>query len=398
VAPAVQTGLDVLRAEGFRRLRGRRLGVLCHAASVDGQLAHLLELFGAAGLDVRRVFMPEHGLTGAAQDMQPVEALPVSAGAGRAELVSLYGAGPASLRPPAGSLVDLDLLVADLQDVGCRYYTFAATLRYCLEACGRAGVAVLVLDRPNPLGGLRLEGPLLAEACRSFVGAFTVPVRHGLTLGELARQALREGVAAELEVVAARGWRRADGFERTGLPWVLPSPNMPSLETAVVYPGTCLLEATELSEGRGTTRPFELVGAPWLDGARLAREAEALGLPGVRFRAASFQPTFHKHAGRVCGGAQLHVTERQAFRPVWTGVRLLQLVRRLAPERFAWRAAPYEFVGERPALDLLIGAPELRLALERDADLAPLAQRWEAECAAFAEARRPWLLYPEEAP
>jgi len=395
VAPAVQTGLDALRTEGFQRLRGRRLGVLCHAASVDGGLVHLLDLFGAAGLDVRRVFTPEHGLTSAAQDMWPVSA---TARTGRAELVSLYGASPASLRPPAGSLVDLELLVADLQDVGCRYYTFAASVRYCLEECARAGVPLLLLDRPNPLGGLRLEGPLLTDACRSFVGAHAVPVRHGLTLGELARQALREGVAAELEVVPARGWRRADGFERTGLPWVMPSPNMPSLETATVYPGACLLEATNLSEGRGTTRPFELVGAPWLDGARLARELEAAGLPGVRFRATTFQPTFHKHAGQACGGVQLHVTDRQAFRPVWTGARLLQLARRLAPDRFAWRAEPYEFEAARPALDLLSGSPALRLAVEQDADLAPLAERWEADCAAFAEARRSLLLYPEEAP
>jgi len=193
--------------------------------------------------------------------------------------------------------------------------------------------------------------------------------------------------------VPARGWRRADGFPRAGLPWVQPSPNMPTVDTALVYPGACLLEATNLSEGRGTTRPFELLGAPWLGG--LAGELATLGLPGVRFRPASFQPTFHKHAGQVCHGVQIHVTDSLAFRPFWTGLRVLEAARRLDPARFAWREAPYEFVDDRPALDLLAGDPAARLALEQGGDLAPLGRAWEAECEAFREARRPWLLYPE---
>ncbi|RME26627.1 MAG: DUF1343 domain-containing protein, partial [Deltaproteobacteria bacterium] len=247
------------------RLKGRRLGVLAHAASVDRNLLHIVDLLNASGIEPRVLFAPEHGLFGAEQDMVPVAGTRF----GKIPVVSLYGSSVEQLRPPRDALSEIELLVVDLQDIGSRYYTYAATMRYCLEECSRSGVGVLVLDRPNPLGGIRMEGPLLAPGLRSFVGEFEVPVRHGLTIAELARCAVSEGIDVELDWVPMKGWKRSMWFDDTGLPWVMPSPNMPSLDTAIVYPGMCLLEATNVSEGRGTTRPFEIFGAPWLDGRQL---------------------------------------------------------------------------------------------------------------------------------
>jgi uncharacterized protein YbbC (DUF1343 family) len=389
--PRVASGLDVLRSQGFERLRGRRLGVLCHPASVASDLTHLLDLLARAGLDVRVVFGPEHGLQGQAQDMQAVG--PGPGGRSGPHQISLYGDSEASLHPPAGSLDEIDLLVVDLQDIGSRYYTFAVSMRYCMQACAAAGVAVLVLDRPNPINGRDREGPLLEDACRSFVGGFGVPVRHGLTLAELARLAVAEGIGVELEIVEMQGWLRRMWFDSTGLPWVLPSPNMPGLDTATVYPGACLVEATNLSEGRGTTRPFELIGAPWLDGRALAAGLGALGLPGVAFRPAIFAPTFHKHAGQACHGVQLHLTDRDAFQPFLTGACLLQQARAQNPERFAWRAEPYEFVDDRPAIDLLAGSAGLRRAIEACSDLPALAEQWCQAMPAFEQGASPSLLY-----
>lgn len=385
----VLTGLDVLIAEGFRRLRGRRLAVLAHPASVDRDLIHILDHLLGHGMDVRVLLGPEHGFSGHAQDMIPIEA----GARGALSVFSLYGQTEQSLRPPDESLTDCDALVVDLQDVGTRYYTFAVTMRYCLEACARLGRPVIVLDRPNPLGGVLREGPVLEDACRSFVGGFGVPVRHGLTLGELARLAVREGVGVDLEVVAVQGFERGHWFDETGLPWVLPSPNMPTLATATVYPGGCLLEATNLSEGRGTTRPFELVGAPWLDGRRLALDLNRAGLTGVGFRPCNFQPTFHKHRGQICEGVQIHITDRATFEPFLCGALLLQAARRQDPGQFALRADAYEFVANRPALDLLAGGSALREALLADLDVRDLAPAWRRAAAAFGEEARAWLMY-----
>ncbi len=288
--PVVKTGLDIFRERGIASLRGRRLGVVAHPASVASDLTHLVDCLLERELDVRVLMGPEHGVRGDAQDMQALAHhtdrrtnLPV---------ISLYGDTPESLRPSAAVLADLDVLLIDLQDIGSRYYTFAATMRACLEASAGTNIQVMVLDRPNPLNGLTCEGPPLEDGFRSFVGAFAVPVRHALTIGELALVAKSEGLDTDLTVVAMEGWRREMWFDETGLPWVLPSPNMPTLDTAVVYPGSCLIEATNLSEGRGTTRPFELLGAPWLAPLTLSADLEAAGLPGVRFRPMTFVPTF----------------------------------------------------------------------------------------------------------
>jgi uncharacterized protein YbbC (DUF1343 family) len=389
----VRTGLDVLRDDGFRPLRGRRVGLVCHPASVDSHLRHVADLFaGAEGVTLAALFGPEHGFAGTAQDL-----IGVGDGTeGALHVHSLYGSSFESLKPTAEQLSGLDALVIDLQDIGSRYYTFQATMLYCLEACAANGVAVVVLDRPNPLGGVAVEGPALRAGYDSFVGPHNIATRHGLTMGELARLYRKARVPdVRLEVIACDGWRREMYFEQTGLPWVLPSPNMPTVETAAVYPGMCLIEGTNLSEGRGTTRPFELVGAPWIDPRALAARLEGEKLPGVRFRPAHFRPTFQKFASRDCGGVQLHVTDRGAFRPVRTGLAVLTAMRELSGTRFAWRTEEYEFVSDRPAIDLLFGSDRERRAIEAGAPWREIAAAWEPEEAAFAEARREFLIYPE---
>ena len=401
----VQSGLDVLCEDRLDLLRGRRVGVLCHPASVASDLTHIVDRLIEVGVRPSRLYGPEHGVRGEAQDMIGVDddhdrrtGIPV---------VSLYGETFESLAPSASDLAGIDVLVVDLQDVGSRYYTYIWTMVLAMEAAFRSGVAVIVLDRPNPLGGLGIEGGTVGEAYESFVGLGAIPVRHGLTIGEVARLRLpgmpwggarfARPIEGDLTVVPMRGWRRAMNFVEAGLPWVMPSPNMPTPATALVYPGQCLFEATNLSEGRGTTRPFEIVGAPFLDGydwvAALTEMARReLPLPGVRFRPLSFRPTFHKFAGRSCGGVQLHVTDRAAFRPYATGIALIASAQRLAPAEFRWRTEPYEFVADPPAIDLLTGGGDVRRAVDAKAPLGELIAtfaRFERE---FAEQRRPALL------
>jgi uncharacterized protein YbbC (DUF1343 family) len=307
-------------------------------------------------------------------------------------MVSLYGDRVESLSPTEEQLRGLDALVIDLQDVGSRYYTFGATMLLCLEAASRYKLLTVVLDRPNPLGGEAVEGPELQPEYRSFVGFHPVVTRHGLTLGELAQLYHHErGLTGALQVIRCDGWQRDLDYDQTGLPWVLPSPNMPTLETAFVYPGQCLLEGTRLSEGRGTTRPFELCGAPWVHARQLVARLREEALPGVAFRPAWFRPTFHKFAGQTCAGVQLHVTDRSAFRPVRTGLAVLAALRDLSGEAFAWRKEPYEFVTDRLAIDLLFGSDRERKALEKGDSAAQIARQWESEEETFR--RRPYLLY-----
>jgi uncharacterized protein YbbC (DUF1343 family) len=396
---AVRSGLDVLVGEEFRRLKGLRVGLLAHPASVDRRIRHVLPLMHAAGVKLVALFGPEHGITGEAQDMIAVEE---SAGARDpltgARVFSLYGTREASLRPTADMLAGLDVLVVDLQDVGARYYTFAATMGYAMEVAAQVGLRVLVLDRPNPLGGRAadIEGPPVDPAHRSFVGAYDLPIRHGLTIGEYARY-VRTLVGLEtkleLEVVAMEGWSRGMDFEATGLPWVLPSPNMPTVDTAWVYPGQCLLEGTNLSEGRGTTRPFELCGAPFLDGAAWAARAQAAIGPGAVLRPTAIRPTFHKHAQQRSGALQIHVVDRWAVRSVRLSVALLEAARALAPEAFQWRGEAYEFVGDRLAIDLLFGSDGPRRMLGAGARTDDIVASFAENERAFAVARAPHLLY-----
>ena len=392
----VRTGLDNLLDPGSRLAGlapGATVGLIAHPASVDSSLRHTVDrILEDRRLRVVRLFAPEHGVRGEAQDMEtvteiedPRTGLPV---------VSLYGAEEGSLRPTAESLAGLDAVVYDLQDVGSRYYTFVYTLSYVMETCALAAVPVVVLDRPNPIGGTAVEGPVLEPRLASFVGRYPIAVRHGMTTGELAamfNQAF--GIGADLRVVPMTGWRRRQYFEDTGLPWVAPSPNMPTVETAVLYPGGCLVEGTNLSEGRGTTRPFELVGAPWLDGHALARAMEKERLPGVGFRATAFTPTFHKHAGLLCHGVQVHVFDRRRFPAFLSYLLLIQQARRQDPARFAWRDPPYEYEYVKRPFDILCGTDAVRRAIEGGVSPKRLGAGWRRERAAFGRRRAKHLLY-----
>jgi uncharacterized protein YbbC (DUF1343 family) len=395
---SVLTGLDVLAAQHFAPLRGRKVGLVAHPASVDSRLRHAIELFSnAPGLTLTAIFGPEHGLMGQAQDLIHVaEHESGGHGAEAVRLHSLYGTNAASLRPPADSLRGLDALVIDLQDVGSRYYTFQATMLYCLEAALPLGLPVFILDRPNPIGGTAVEGPALQPGFESFVGCADLAIRHGLTMGELARLYVRErGLhGASLTVIECQNWRRGMAFAETGLPWVLPSPNMPTPDTALVYPGACLVEGTNLSEGRGTTRPFEIMGAPWLAGQAFATRLNAAGLPGVSFRPLTYRPTFQKHAGKDCGGVQIHVTDRAAFQPVRTGYAFLQIARSLSPADFQWRTEIYEYVTNPIAIDLLFGSAREREAIGQNVPWQDACRSWEQEEAAFRARRAESLLYP----
>mgnify|MGYP001573307542 CR=1 FL=1 len=386
----VLTGLDRLLASHLSRIRGGRLGLLCHQASVNRDLDYAVDLIGSIrGARLTALFAPEHGLWGAAQDHAAIAA--ARDPATRLPAHSLYGRRRA---PSPAMLRGLDTLVCDLQDVGARYYTFVWTMALAMDACARAGVRMIVLDRPNPLGGDRLEGNVLDPRFASFVGLYPLPVRHGMTIGELALYLnARHGLRCALDVIPMSGWRRAMLWEETGLAWVPPSPNMPTPDTARVYPGACLIEGTNLSEGRGTTRPFEWVGAPFIDAHDLAGALNAEGLPGVHFRPCRFQPTFHKWKGRSCGGVQFHVTDRHRFKPYLTGLALIATARRLCPGHFAWRKPPYEFEKRQLPIDILCGTDVIRRQIEAKRPLDRIEAAWQPALAAFQRSRRPHLLY-----
>jgi uncharacterized protein YbbC (DUF1343 family) len=385
----VATGLERLLAGDGPDLRGRKLGLIANPTSVDRDLNHSIDRLRGAGLDLVALFGPEHGLRGDAQDMIAVDGESRDRHSGL-PVHSLYGTREESLAPRPEQLAGLDAVLFDIQDVGSRYYTYVWTLVLAMRACARAGVEVIVLDRPNPIGGELVEGGAIEPGFESFVGLLSVPNRHGLTSGEIARMA-RETIDVALTVVEMAGWRRAMRYSDTCLPWVLPSPNMPTEDTALVYPGMCLVEGSELSEGRGTTRPFEIAGAPFVDGHALA--AALAELPGARFRPLVFTPTFHKHAGLACGGVQIHVTDARAFRPYLTGVAFLRAVRALWPAELAWRTRAYEFVDRIPAIDLLCGSSAVREGIDGGASLSDLAATWAAGERAFAAERAAWTIY-----
>ncbi len=372
--------------------RGSRTGLLLNPASVDGHFSSARDrVADALGSDLVALFGPQHGVHADVQDnmvetahgRDPVLGVPVW---------SLYAR---TRKPTPEMLAGLDVLLVDLQDVGTRVYTFVWTLRLALEACAEAGVRVVVLDRPNPLGRA-VEGNLLRPEWSSFVGMEPIPMRHGLTPGELALWFRdRRGVSCDLDVVPVSGWDPRALWPATGRPWVMPSPNMPTFATALVYPGTVLLEGTNASEGRGTTRPFELLGGPWVDGEHLARRLEALGIQGAAFRPTAFQPTFQKWAGRTCGGVQIHVTDPTSFRPYRAGLAVLKVLwDEYRTEGFGWRDPPYEYETERLPLDLLLGDRRLREGLEAGTSLGELEGLWEGDEEVWRQTTRDFLLYP----
>lgn len=378
------SGLDILLAQNCALLKGKRIGYVCNQASITRNgvlgLDALIARQTVDGFEIGAVFGPQHGIWGHTQDnmiewegyRDPRTGLP---------FFSLYGE---HREPTDAMLAGLDLLVIDIVDIGARYYTFIWTMTLCMKACARLGVPVLVLDRPNPIGGTQVEGTVLDPEYASFVGLYPLPMRHGLTAGEIARhiQATQHR-SCMLCVLDVQSWDRTSYHDETGLLWAMPSPNMPTVDTAVVYPGQCLLEGTKLSEGRGTTRPFETFGAPFIDGWRLADSLNAIKLSGVWFRPVQFLPTFQKYKGEVCQGCFIHVTDRQTFLPVLTTMAILQETIRLWPNDFLWQDPPYEYEANKLPIDILAGNGWLRPAIENLTPLQEIQERMEAECRGF---------------
>jgi uncharacterized protein YbbC (DUF1343 family) len=384
-----RSGLEQLLARPGM-LRGRRVGLIANPTAVTPDLTHAaLALLGTRAVRLVALFGPEHGIWADAQDL--IEVADSRDARTGLPVFSLYGR---TRVPGAEMLAGVDALLFDIQDVGSRYYTFIYTMLNAMEACAAHAKTLVVLDRPNPIDGVTLDGNVLQAEFRSFVGQHTLATRHGMTVGELAAMFQDElRLDLDLHVVKMKGWRRAMSFEETGLPWVMPSPNMPTVDTACVYPGGCLIEGTNLSEGRGTTRPFELVGAPWLDPWALADAMNKERLPGVRFRAAYFTPTFQKHAGQLCGGVAVHVFDRRRFRAWEAYLLLIEKARRQAPRRFAWRQPPYEYEYVKPPIDILCGTDRVRLALEKGDPVRRLLPGWRRELQAFKKRRAKYLMY-----
>jgi uncharacterized protein YbbC (DUF1343 family) len=385
----VSLGSDRLLASG--RLDHLRVGVVCNPASVDGGLRHIADRLAAhPSARLTAIFGPQHGFRSDVQDNM-IETRHAHDEIRRVPVHSLYSE---TREPTADMLRDLDVLVVDLQDVGVRIYTYIYTMANCLKAARRHGMKVIVCDRPNPIGGVQVEGMVLEPGFESFVGMYPIPMRHGMTIGEIARLFNEHfGIGADLDVIAMEGWRRTTYFDATGLTWIISSPNIPTFDTTTVYPGGVLFEGTNVSEGRGTTRPFELVGAPWVVAERFADAMNRRDLPGVFFRPALFEPTFHKHARQGCAGCQIHVTDRWTFRPVETGVALIEAFRGVAPDRFEWKSPPYEYEYDKMPIDCLAGSSALRQQIEAGVAAREIARSWEPAVAMFEKVRETFLLY-----
>lgn len=386
-----KTGLDVLKENNFSQLKGYRVGLLINPASVDRNFKHIADLiYEEKDITMNAIFGPQHGLYGNTQDnmiewegfIHPYYKCPV---------YSLYG----EVRKPKESmLADIDIIVIDLPDVGARYYTFLWTALLMLKAVEKKHIKIILLDRPNPIRGDKIEGPSINENFLSFVGLHPLIIRHGLTIGEALTIIHRElKLTAELEVIAVKNWSRHMWHDETGLPWVMPSPNMPTLDTATVYPGGCLIEGTLLSEGRGTTRPFEIIGAPYIDPLILAKDMKEFNLNGVYFRPLYFEPAFQKHAGKVCGGIQIHITDRNKIEPVKTFVAILLAIRKRYEHENLWRNPPYEYEYEKLPFDILSGSEKLREEIDRGKSLENIVNLWKKDEETFKEKGTKYLLY-----
>jgi len=388
---AVRTGLEVFLGSRAEIGESARLGLLCNPASVDSDLHHSrIAVNHRFPGRLTALFSPQHGFFAEKQDnmiesdhiMDPILDLPV---------FSLYG----ETRCPTGEMFDLiDILLVDLQDAGTRVYTFIYTLSYCMEAAKRSGKKVIVLDRPNPIGGETVEGNLLKPDYASFVGRYPIPMRHGLTIGELACLFNDHfGIGCDLRVVPMEGWRRSMYFDGTGLPWIPPSPNLPTPTAACVYPGQVIWEGTNISEGRGTTQPFELFGAPFIDTEKTLKAVGGRRQPGIILRPVAFEPTANKWAGELCRGFQIHIRDRRRFSPYAVGLKLLKAIRRLNAEDFRWKAPPYEYEFEKPPFDLITGDPGIREAIERGEDIEAIEAGWRQDLQRFVGLSRSCHLY-----
>jgi uncharacterized protein YbbC (DUF1343 family) len=390
-ARKIVLGIEKLCDVRVDLIKGRRVGLVCNQASVDHRLCHSADVLKSVeGVRLTALFGPQHGIRGDVQDnmIETPHARDVETG------LPVYSLYSETREPTEEMLRDVDVLVCDLQDVGCRIYTFVYTIANCMRVASRLGKRVIVCDRPNPIGGVAVEGNLLETGFESFVGQFQLPTRHGMTAGELSKMFNEHwGIGCDLEVLKMDGWSRELWFDETDAPWVLPSPNMPTLDSATVFPGTVHLEGTQVSEGRGTTRPFELVGAPYVEAGVFARKLESIGLPGVRFRPTNFLPTFQKHAGVTCGGVQIHVLERLELRPVVTGLAVVKTCFELYGEDFRWKEPPYEYVFDKNPFDVISGTDRIRISIERGDSLEELERSWRAELSEFEKARQNYLLY-----
>ncbi len=391
IMTAVSIGLEQLVADPPKALKGRRLGLLCNAASVDRHYVHARQLLHRVfGAQLKVLFSPQHGLFAEKQDnmiesadrADPLLQIPVC---------SLYS----QTRVPTQEMFDpIDTLIVDLQDVGTRVYTFIYTMSYCMEAARRYKKQVIVLDRPNPIGGLAIEGNILADEWRSFVGRYPLPMRHGMTIAELALLFNQEfGIGCELEVIPMQGWQRHMRHADTGLPWVAPSPNLPTPYSALVYPGQVIWEGTNVSEGRGTSQPFELFGAPFINAQTVQAAMAPQTLKGVILRPVEFEPTAHKWQGQICHGFQLHVTKPDRFQPYYTSLSLLQAILKCHPDLFQWKQPPYEYEFERMPIDLIIGDPIIRQRIADEVSMDAIAASWQKPLQVFNALRQQHLLY-----
>jgi len=387
----IKLGLERLLQDRISLLQGARVGLICNQASVDHHLRHAADILHEhPGVRLQALFGPQHGIRGDVQDNMIETEHTVDLQTGL-PIHSLYSE---TREPTDAMLRDLDVLVFDMQDVGCRIYTFAYTMANSMVAAKRNGKKVIVCDRPNPINGVDVAGNVLETNQASFVGQFAIPTRHGMTLGELALLFNKHfGIDCDLDVVRMDGWEREYWLDQTDSPWVMPSPNIPTVDSATVFPGTVHFEGTQLSEGRGTTRPFELVGAPYIDPERFAAELNELHLPGVFFRSCIFRPTFQKHAGVSCGGVQIHVTDRDLFEPVVTGLHMIEVAYQLYPDEFRWKEPPYEYVYDRNPFDVIAGTSSIRQAIEDGSSIVSLQESWKNDLDAFKQLRADHLLY-----
>lgn len=388
---AVKLGLEKVLDEELHLLKNLRVGLICNQASVDHRFRHAADLFFEnADINLTTLFGPQHGIRSDVQDNM-IETLHTTDRETGLPVYSLYSE---TREPTAEMLANVDALVFDLQDVGCRVYTFIYTMANAMKACAELGKKMIVLDRPNPINGIEVEGSLLEKGHESFVGMFPIPMRHGLTSGELAKLFNAEfSINCELEVVTMDEWSREDFYDETDAPWVMPSPNMPTVDTTVVFPATVYFEGTQISEGRGTTRPFEIIGAPFINSKDYAEALNLLELPGVTFRAVEFLPTFQKHAGVTCGGVFVHVLDRHIFRPVITGAALVKTCFDLYGSEFKWKNPPYEYVFDRNPFDVIAGTTRLRESFEQGIELSEIERSWKKDENAFRSLREKYFLY-----
>jgi uncharacterized protein YbbC (DUF1343 family) len=382
-------GIDRLCKDRFKPIRDMKVGLLCNISCCDSELHPTISLFEKSKeIRLKAIFAPEHGFFCALQDQVKASD---SQYHGRLDIHSLYGP---RRKPRFKTLDTLDVVVIDLPDIGTRYYTFIWSAMLMISEAAKIHKKILILDRPNPLDGITVQGPMIDPGFESFVGLYSVPVRHGMTIGELCYMLNREhDLKADMEIIRMKGWQRAAyGDEQNSL-WAVPSPNMPSFSTALVYPGMCLLEGTNVSEGRGTTKPFEMFGAPWIEPEQLAKRLESSNICGVAFRATYFMPAFHKYNGQLCGGIQMYVTNRAQFAPVTTGLQIIKTIHNLYRDDFCWRQPPYEFEKEKMPFDILIGNSSVRKAIENNASIRTIEQQWQTGLAKFKRLRKKYLLY-----